>query len=79
MSQEGVRKVVGRMISDPGFAKTFHQNPQGAIASAGYAVDAHELAALQKIKPNDFHLNVVHGGPGAAGFSIETFTSVKTA
>lgn len=78
MSQEGVRKVIGKMISEPNFAKAVHANAATAIAGSGYALDTREVAAISKIKPGDLSLQIKPGGPGNAGFSIETFTSVKT-
>jgi hypothetical protein len=81
MSQEGVRRVVGRLISDPEFKKAFHDNPQGAIEKSGYAVAPNELQALSKIKAGDLAVNISkRPGPGGVeSFDVGTFSSVRTA
>jgi hypothetical protein len=79
MSQEGVRKVIGKLISDPGFNKEFYRDPKKAIESTGYAVNTDEFSALSKIKPEDFKLVIgKRPGAGVASFSVEEFRGVRT-
>ncbi len=79
MTEEGVRKVVARLITDESFKKAFEENPTTAVEKSGYAVSGQELTALSKIKPNDLKLNIRKRGAEAGAFDVGTFTSVKTA
>ena len=76
MSQIGVKKVIGRLISDSSFQAAFKADPNNAIAESGYAVDEHELAALSKIKAQDLKVNLHQVGGKVA--SIDVSQGVKT-
>lgn len=71
MSQQGVKKLVGRLISDDSFRKAFHDNPSKATAESGYHLDERELAALAKLKPTDLQVNVKHGHGTAASYELD--------
>jgi hypothetical protein len=70
MSQQGVKKVVGSLISDPSFAAAFHANPQKTVHDHGLDVDANEIAALSKLKASDLQV-AVHQRPGGTVASYE--------
>ncbi|MES2979604.1 MAG: NHLP-related RiPP peptide [Pseudomonadota bacterium] len=70
MSQEGVKKLIGRMISDDQFRNTFNADPKAAIAQSGYHLEQHEIAAVSKLKPQDLQVKL-KPGPGAAAASYE--------
>jgi len=56
MSAEGVKSIIGQMISEPGFKKEFHRDPTRTIAKSGYAVNQDEAVALSFINENDLQV-----------------------
>ena len=39
--------LIGRIFSDPNFAKAMEQNPEKALQDAGYKLDEHQMKALK--------------------------------
>jgi hypothetical protein len=46
MSQDALADLVERYLNDAAFRTAFAQDPEGAVAAAGFELDADELAAL---------------------------------
>jgi hypothetical protein len=46
MSHDAVAELVERYLSDPAFQDAFSHDPEAAVTSAGFELDADELAAL---------------------------------
>jgi hypothetical protein len=51
MSQEAVRQVFLKMLSDPGFQAAVLADPQDALAESGFILTPAEIAAIGKSKP----------------------------
>jgi hypothetical protein len=51
MTKSSVEQIIGRMITDEAFRKSFFKNPQKALE--GYDLNPEELAALLKTKIED--------------------------
>lgn len=67
MSQEGVKKAIGMMVSDSKFRAAMFRDPKRTVARAGLALDAKELAAISKLKPSDLVIKTSGFGPGKVG------------
>jgi len=76
MSKEGVRKIVGRMVSDSKFRTAVLKRPKTASAGSGYSVTTKELAAISRLKNDDFKVKVKTrpGAGGVASYDIDVRT-----
>jgi len=45
--EEQLTQLVGRVFSDPSFARAMEQNPEKALKDAGYQLNAEQLRAVQ--------------------------------
>jgi hypothetical protein len=50
---EGLKVVIERMVVDEAFKKAVLENPEKAIADAGYHVSAEELLAIKNLEGDD--------------------------
>lgn len=64
MSQEGVKKVIARMITDSAFKAAVHSDAKDAIEKSGYSVTDAELKGIAKLKPNDLQVAIKRHGAG---------------
>lgn len=71
MSQEGVKKLIGRMISDQDFSNAFHADPKAAIKASGYGLTPKEIAAVSKLTPNDLTVKLKPGLGPVASYEID--------
>jgi hypothetical protein len=51
MSQRGVERVVGKLVTDEGFRDRFFDDPAGASLRIGVELSPDELDALKRIRP----------------------------
>ena len=72
MPQEGVRRVIGKMISDPGFRAAVTKDPHGSLE--GYHLSTQEVAAIAKIKPSDLNV-AINTKPGSTVAVIHLSTA----
>jgi hypothetical protein len=66
MSEQGVKKIMGRLVADDKFRKEFFANPQHAITESGYHLEVNEVTALSKLKASDLQVNFKRGGTVAS-------------
>ena len=80
MTTEGVRKVMGRLMTDEKFKEEFFKDSAAAVKRSGYAVDKMETNALSKLKPEDvaFDVNKRIIGEAAAGNTECTVSGIKS-
>lgn len=52
MSQRGVERTLGRMVTDPGFREAFFQDPVDAGLRIGAELTPHEIEALLRVPPD---------------------------
>jgi hypothetical protein len=71
MSQQGVKKLIGRLIADDKFRTAFHADPKEAAEDSGYRLNDQELLAVSKLKPNDLLVNIKHGPGTVASYEID--------
>lgn len=69
MAQDGVRQVVGKLIADRNFQKSFKADPHEALKDSGYHLSATEITALSKLKASDFHVGIGQ----RAGAAVESY------
>jgi hypothetical protein len=50
---QGLQAIIERMVVDEAFKKAILENPEQAIAEAGYHVSAEELQALKNLQGDD--------------------------
>jgi hypothetical protein len=55
MSVEGMRQVIGRMISDPAYNAAVNSDPQGTLGKSGFDLTPEEIGALGKITPDELN------------------------
>jgi hypothetical protein len=51
MSQRGVERALGKMVTDPGFREQFRKDPAAASLRIGVELTSDETAALLRIPP----------------------------
>ena len=51
MSQRGVERTLGKMVTDPGFREQFRSDPAAASLRIGVELTSDETAALLRIPP----------------------------
>lgn len=52
MSQRGVERTLGRLVTDPGFREAFFANPVEAGLHIGADLTQHEIQALLRVPPD---------------------------
>jgi len=52
MSQRGVERTLGRLVTDPGFREAFFANPVGAGLQVGAELTQQEIEALLRVPPD---------------------------
>lgn len=62
MSNEGVKQVIGTLISNPTFQKAFFANPRRTLKNSGYALTPTEIRALIRIKKKDIDVKIMKRG-----------------
>lgn len=77
MTQESVRKIIARLITDDAFKKGFQVNPQLIIQQSGFDVCEQEIIALSKIKNENFCLNE-RSNFVTNSLDLETFSKINT-
>jgi len=79
MTEIGVKKTIARLITDEQFKKDFHANPKEAIEASGYSLNENEIAAIEKIKPEDLAVKYSRTGSGIGNKATEcTVGSIKS-
>ncbi len=71
MSEQGVKKLMGRLIADDKFKKEFFANPTHAIAESGYHLEPNEIQAVSKLKAQDLLVNFKRGPGSVASYELD--------
>lgn len=77
MSKEGIKKLIGRMITDDEFKDSFFANREKTVNASGYDVSAQELEALANLRADDLGVQiteVIGGSDKAWGLSVSRVT-----
>jgi hypothetical protein len=56
MTEEGLKMLVGRLVSDENFKAEFFSNRKQAVQKSGYSISEEEFQALERIKEKDFKI-----------------------
>lgn len=79
MSQEGIKKLIGRIITDEEFKKGFFENRARTVKMSGYDVSLQELEALATLKAEDLEFEITEViGANHNATEIECGAKVKT-
>jgi hypothetical protein len=79
LTDEGVKKLIGKVATDDIFRDNFFKDPDKAIRVSGYAIDKYEARALAAIKPEDFSVDIERRVIGVDKSDVEVgVTAVKS-